>query len=141
MMTGSPSGGLKPEVIRELELRTALVSNTAWRDAESYRRDFAYFGAGDLIDAVVTSLDLKVRKPHDAIIRAAIELAGCKAKECVLIGDSEEKDIVPAVQLGMRSILVAIEQPPPSTTAADATATSLERSTEIIRSWAHAGRT
>jgi hypothetical protein len=34
------------------------------------------------------------------IFRAAIEMAGCKAKECVLIGDSEEKDIVPAVQLG-----------------------------------------
>jgi HAD superfamily hydrolase (TIGR01509 family) len=129
------------KTMRELELRTALVSNTAWRDAESYKRDFAYFGAGDLIDAIVTSLDLKVRKPHDAIFHAAIEMAGCNAKECVFIGDSEEKDIIPAVQLGMRSLLVAIEQPSPSTTAADATATSLEKATEIIRSWANASRT
>jgi FMN phosphatase YigB (HAD superfamily) len=127
--------------MRELELRTALVNNTAWRDAESYRRDFAYFGAGDLIDAIVTSLDLKVRKPHDAIFRVATEMAECKAKECVFIGDSEEKDIMPAVQLGMRSILVAIEQPPPSTTAADDTATSLEKAAEITRSWVHASRT
>ena len=70
--------------MRELELRTALVSNTAWRDAESYRRDFVYFGAGDLIDAIVTSLDLKVRKPHDAIFRVATEMAECKAKEVCL---------------------------------------------------------
>jgi hypothetical protein len=35
--------------MRGLDLRTALVSNTAWRDAESYRCDFAYFGAVTLL--------------------------------------------------------------------------------------------
>jgi HAD superfamily hydrolase (TIGR01509 family) len=127
--------------LRALGLKIVLVSNTAWRDAEAYWQDFEYFGVAEYIDEIVTSLDLKVRKPHAAIFRAAIELAGCRAEECVFIGDSEEKDIVPAVDFGMRSILVAIERPPPAKTAADAIATSLEEATEIVRGWADAART
>jgi hypothetical protein len=62
--------------------------------------------------------------------------AEATASECVVVGDSEEKDIAPAVAPnGMRSILAAIEQPPPSRTAADAVVTSLDHAGEILRSW------
>jgi FMN phosphatase YigB (HAD superfamily) len=119
----------------ELELRTVLVSNTAWRDAEGYRCDFEYFGVSEYIDGIVTSLDLKFRKPHEAVFGAALQIAGCSAEECVFVGDSEKKDIVPASQHGMRTVLVAIEGSPPTRTAADVIATSLEEVTEILKKW------
>jgi HAD superfamily hydrolase (TIGR01509 family) len=120
---------------RELGLRNVLVSNTAVRDAEAYWRDFEYFGVHEYIDGIVTSLDVKFRKPHEAMFRAAVQIAGCRAEDCAFIGDSEEKDIAPAVQRGMRTVLVAIEQPSPAVSEADAVATSLEEVTQIVRAW------
>ncbi|MGH2789341.1 MAG: HAD family hydrolase, partial [Actinomycetota bacterium] len=91
-------------LIHDLGWRTVVVSNTAWRDAESYRSDFDYCGVGAHIDVIVTSLDVKFRKPHEEIFRVAIGAAGCSARECVVVGDSEERDIAPAIQRGMRSL-------------------------------------
>jgi hypothetical protein len=58
-----------PELLRaidELGLRTVLVSNTAWRDARAYRRDFEFFGVSEHIHSIITSLDVGFRKPHQA---------------------------------------------------------------------------
>jgi FMN phosphatase YigB (HAD superfamily) len=138
---GSHIGALFPEApellraIGDLGLRTVLVSNTAWRDTEAYRRDFESFGLSEHIHSIITSLDVGFRKPHPAIFRAALHAAGSTASECVVLGDSEEKDIAPAVAHGMRSILVAIERPPPAETAAEETALSLQKAADIFRQW------
>lgn len=127
-----------PELLRainDLGLRTVLVSNTAWRGAAAYSRDFEFFGVSNHIHAIITSLDVGFRKPHHAIFRAALDAAGCSPSECVVVGDSEEKDIGPAVAQGMRSILVAIERPAPAETAADEIATSLRQAIVILRHW------
>lgn len=89
-----------PELLRainDLGLRTVLVSNTAWRGTTAYRRDFEFFGVSDRIHAIITSLDVGIRKPHHAIFRAAMDAAECSPSECVVVGDSEEKDIAPSV--------------------------------------------
>ena len=67
--------------------------------------------------------------------QAALELAGAPPRSCAIIGNSEEADIAPAAVLGLRTILVAIEEPPPAGTIADATATSLREALRILRSW------
>lgn len=49
---------------------------------------------------------------------AALRAARCHPSECVVVGDSEQNDIVPAIARGMRAIRVAIEEPGPQETAA-----------------------
>jgi FMN phosphatase YigB (HAD superfamily) len=80
----------------------------------------------------VTSVDVGFRKPHHRIFQAALDRAECAPDRCVLVGNSEPLDIQPAVSLGMRSILVAIEDPLPAPSAADAVTTSLEQVRQAV---------
>jgi HAD superfamily hydrolase (TIGR01509 family) len=123
------------EALRDWRLRCVVLSNTLVRGAAEYWQDFRDFGIADLLDGVVTSLDVKFRKPHPAIFQAAVEAAGCHPSACVMVGNSEVNDVAPAAQLGMRTIRVAIEEPPPSSTAANAVATSLDEVQTILRTW------
>jgi FMN phosphatase YigB (HAD superfamily) len=121
--------------IRTLGLHCVIVSNVQVRGATEYWRDFADLGVADCIDAVVTSLDVGYRKPHLAIFEAALRAANCGAESCVVIGNSEVKDIQPAVAMGMRAIRVAIEEPLSGSTAAQATASNLTDVCEILQGW------
>jgi len=86
----------------------------------------------------VTSLDVGFRKPHPAMFEAGLREAGCATDACLMIGDSEVKDIQPAVGLGMRAIRVAIEAPRPASSAADAVVTSLSQARSVLTEWAAA---
>jgi len=52
-----------------------------------------------------------------------------------VIGNSEVKDIQPAVAMGMRAIRVAIEEPLSASSAAQASASNLSDVGEILRGW------
>jgi FMN phosphatase YigB (HAD superfamily) len=54
-----------------------------------------------------------------------------------MVGNREMADIAPAKTLGLRTILVAIEDPVPAHTEADAVATSLAQALHIISEWCH----
>lgn len=124
---------------RALGLRTVIVSNTYWRDAEAYRRDLEALGVAGLIDGIVSSVDVGRRKPDPAMFLAALALAGCEAGECVMIGNTEEKDVLPALSLGMRTIRVAPGAPRPPLSAAHASVTSLAAAAAAVREWAGRG--
>jgi FMN phosphatase YigB (HAD superfamily) len=121
--------------LRDLGLRTVIVSNTGWHDADAYRRDLAACGLDGLVDAIVTSVDAGCRKPDPAIFAAAVELAGCEARECVMLGDLEEKDVLPALAFDMRAVRVAHGATGPVITAADAIARSLREAAAAVRGW------
>jgi putative hydrolase of the HAD superfamily len=130
-----PGAGELLATIRRLSLRCVIVSNVEVRGAIEYQSDFVDLEVAHLIDAVVTSLEVGFRKPHRAVFEAAIREAGCEAAECVMVGNSEVKDIQPAIELGMRAIRVAIEEPPPAWSAAHAVVTSLDAVAELIAQW------
>ena len=136
MFTGAPEFLL---ALRELGLRTVIVSNAYWRDAAAYRCDFETFGVGGLIDGVVSSVDLRRRKPDPAMLLAGAAAAGCEPRECVMIGNVEEKDVLPALVLGMRALRVApgAERAPRS--AAGASVTTLAEAAAVVRRWAAEG--
>lgn len=113
------------EVIRELGMRTVIASNTYWRDAESYWDDFRNLGMAEYIDSIVTSVDAGHLKPHPAVFEMAMRRAGVPADRCVVIGNREENDIVPALELGMWTILVYPDDPPPVNSRAHAVAPDL----------------
>ncbi|MGI9147667.1 MAG: HAD family hydrolase [Chloroflexota bacterium] len=122
-------------VLKSRELRCVIVSNVEVRGALEYERDFEDVGIAHLVDAVVTSLEVGFRKPHRAVFEAAIWAAGCAPMECVMVGNSEENDIEPAVALGLRAIRVAIEEPWPQSSAADRMVTNLAAVSELLSCW------
>jgi HAD superfamily hydrolase (TIGR01662 family) len=123
------------KIVRDRGLRCVVLSNVQVRGAAEYWRDFEDLGVAHLIDGVVTSLEVGYRKPHPAMFEAALRETGCPADRCVMVGDSEVKDIEPALALGMRAIRVAIEEPAPASSAAHAVATSLAEAASTIAAW------
>ena len=64
----------------------------------------AALGFDGLFDAVVTSEEAGAEKPAARIFEIALERAGVRAEEAVMIGDDPETDIAGAAAVGMRSI-------------------------------------
>jgi len=111
--------------IKELGLRCYVLSNAFVRVAVEYQEDFEAQGLAGYVDGYISSVDTLWRKPDRRIFEAALDLAGVLPERCVMIGNSEEKDVIPARALGMRTIRVAIEEELPETTAADVVTASL----------------
>jgi HAD superfamily hydrolase (TIGR01509 family) len=111
--------------IHALGMRTVIASNTYWRDADSYWDDFRFLGMAEHVDAIVTSVDAGHLKPHPAVFQAALRWAGARPEQCVVIGNREENDIEPALELGMWTILVHPDDPPPAASRAHAVAPDL----------------
>lgn len=60
---------------------------------------------GNLFPHVMTSEEMGVEKPSLILFEQAAKLLGAKISECVMVGDSLETDMAPAIQLGMRAFL------------------------------------
>jgi HAD superfamily hydrolase (TIGR01509 family) len=119
--------------IHALGMRTVIASNTYWRDADSYWDDFRFLGMAQHIDAIVTSVDAGHLKPHPAVFELALRWAGSSPDRCVVIGNKEENDILPALALGMRTILVHPDDPVPASSRAHAVAPDLWACAEALR--------
>ena len=119
--------------IRDMGMRSVIASNTYWRDAESYWDDFRVLGVADLIADIVTSVDAGHLKPHPAVFAMAMTRAGVPAERCVVIGNEEENDVAPALALGMHAILVHPDDPPPTSSRADAVAADLFECARALR--------
>ena len=61
---------------------------------------------GKYFDVVVASAEAGCAKPDLKIFNLALEQAGCKPNEAVMIGDRLDNDVVPAKQLGMKTVWV-----------------------------------
>jgi FMN phosphatase YigB (HAD superfamily) len=139
---GQPTGHEPPpfpghrELLRaagELGLRRVLVSNTGWVSDDDWREwRLAALGLTGLLDGIVTSYSLGRRKPDRAMFDRGTDLAGCPAEDCVFVGDREDKDVLPALALGMTVIRVAIQEPP-GATRAQRQVTSLEDAVRALR--------
>lgn len=62
------------------------------------------FGIKSLFNTVVESAVVGVRKPDPQIYQLGVEALGFPAEECVVIGDTFSKDIVPAKAVGCQTI-------------------------------------
>lgn len=123
------------QTAKRLGLSVVIVSNVYWRGRASYLEDFDALGCDGLIDHIITSLDVGAFKPHPRVFDTAVSTAACAPTSCVFVGDSEINDIAPASALGMKTVLVAIEEPPPSVSAADAVVTSLDEVSQLLVAW------
>jgi HAD superfamily hydrolase (TIGR01509 family) len=89
--------------LREHGIRTGLISN-GHRSLEDFQSHFALTG---LIAVTVSSSDHGYMKPHPSIFHVALERMGVEPFEAVMVGDSLAHDIIGALQVGMRGVLLA----------------------------------
>ena len=82
--------------------RMVMVSNF-YGNIEVILRDF---GLAPYFDAVIESAVVGVRKPDPEIYRLGVKATGCEAKDVTVVGDSYSKDIVPATEVGCRTIWI-----------------------------------
>ena len=92
-------------VLRELArrgIKIGLISNSH-RSLASFEQHFELDG---LITAAISSSEHGYLKPHPSIFQAALQLAGVRAEESMMVGDSVPHDIEGALRVGMRGVLV-----------------------------------
>ncbi len=63
-------------------------------------------GIRQFFDAIVASAEEGVAKPDPRIFRIALDRTGCTPEQAVMIGDRIDNDIVPAKQLGMKTVWI-----------------------------------
>ena len=64
------------------------------------------WGIDKYFSTVISSWDYQVMKPEQRIFQIALEKAGCRPEEAMMVGDRLDNDIYPAKALGMRTIWI-----------------------------------
>lgn len=82
-----------------------LVSNF-YGNIQSVLSDF---GLAHYFEYIVESAVVGVRKPNPAIYQLGVDHIGFKAAECAVIGDSFKKDIIPAKEVGCKTIWLNVD--------------------------------
>ena len=90
------------QYLKNLGYKLGVIANQSLGTAERLNQ----WNLLQYIDVVAASAELGVAKPDSAIFQKAFEIAGCTAEEAVMIGDRLDNDIVPAKNLGMRTVWV-----------------------------------
>ena len=64
------------------------------------------WGLRRYFDVIVSSAELGYSKPDKKIFQKAFELAECVADESIMVGDRLDNDIIPAKELGMKTVWI-----------------------------------
>ena len=90
------------EVLRELKKQhpIVLVSNFYGNIAVVLRE----FGFEGLFDHIIESAVVGVRKPDPQIFTLGVEALGLRPEEVTVVGDSIDKDIIPAKKAGCQTV-------------------------------------
>lgn len=96
------------EVLLQLRERCPLVLvSNFYGNIETVLREFSLDG---IFSHVVESAVVGVRKPNPQIFTLGVEALGMSADEVTVVGDSIDKDIVPARQAGCQTVWIRGEQ-------------------------------
>ncbi len=85
----------------KMGIHLAVVSDAPAREA--WLR-LTYLNFHHIFDHVVTFEDTGQRKPHESPFRRVLELLQVEPGEALMIGDWEERDVVGAAQVGMKTV-------------------------------------
>lgn len=64
------------------------------------------WGIGKSFDLVIASAEEGVEKPDLKIFQIALDRAGCEPRNAVMVGDRLDNDIIPAKEIGMKTVWV-----------------------------------
>jgi len=92
------------ESLRGLGAKTGVVANS-WPDPPRLLRcDVEAFGLAPLLDVVVFSSEVGVRKPQPEIFLLALERIGVDPLDAMYVGDRLETDVQGAANVGMTTV-------------------------------------
>ena len=89
-------------VLERMQLPMVLVTNF-YGNMHTVLKEFSL---DHLFKDVIESAVVGVRKPDPEIFRLGVETLGLEPQETVMIGDSQEKDILPAQTIGCHTVLL-----------------------------------
>ncbi|MHC4665090.1 MAG: HAD family hydrolase [Planctomycetota bacterium] len=90
--------------LKQMGLKLGIVSNT-FVNASSLEKHLAQLGLLDFFTVKVYSYEFDFRKPDTRIFQAAGERIGEVLENILFVGDRIDKDIRPAVKVGMQAVL------------------------------------
>lgn len=64
------------------------------------------FGIRQYIDVIIASAEEGVAKPDKRIFELALNRTNCKAEQAVMVGDRIDNDIIPAKEMGMKTVWI-----------------------------------
>jgi putative hydrolase of the HAD superfamily len=96
--------------LRAARVPVGVVSNTLF-SARAWTHELRRHGLA--VDFVVSSADVRARKPDPAIFRAALDRLRLPAGDVWHVGDSYEKDVRGAAAAGLRPVWFGASSPPP----------------------------
>ncbi len=91
-----------PQVLRSLgqKYHLGVIAN----QAAGARERLAAWGISGYFDIIVLSCELGISKPDPSIFQSALEQAGCTPERAWMIGDRLDNDILPAMELRMKTV-------------------------------------
>ena len=92
--------------LKKLGLKLGIVSNT-FVSAHSLEKHLKQLGILDFFTVRLYSYEFDFRKPDLRIFKIAAERLGEAAENILYVGDRIDKDIKPALEVGMRPVLKA----------------------------------
>ena len=94
-----------PAVMAELKKRGLLVGliSNSHRSLDAFRE---HFSLADFVSVSVSGAEHGYMKPHRSIFDRALERAGVKAEDALMVGDSYRHDIEGALSAGWRAVLL-----------------------------------
>jgi len=120
--------------LREMSLRMGLISNS--KSDWAVRAILEKHDLSKLFEVIVTSAELRMRKPRLDIFTRALVALDAKPRETVFVGDSLQADIIGARTAGIRSIHVRRKPVDhPHFVVPDVAVTSLAEALAQIISW------
>ena len=90
------------ETLHARGYRLGVIANQVPGTAERLKK----WGILQFFDVIAPSAELGMAKPDPAIFLWALNAAGCKPENAVMIGDRIDTDILPAQALGMKAVRV-----------------------------------
>jgi FMN phosphatase YigB (HAD superfamily) len=92
--------------VREPPLQLGILSNT-FVNAHSLEKHLKQLGLLDFFTVRMYSYEFDFRKPDIRIFKIAAERIGEAAENILYVGDRIDKDIQPALRIGMQPVLKA----------------------------------
>ena len=90
------------EALKERGYRLGIIANQAVGTAK--RLDA--WGLLKYFEVIAASAELGIAKPNKLIFEKALQMAGCHSNNSVMVGDRLDNDILPAKELGMKTVWI-----------------------------------
>lgn len=94
-----------PDVLDELKksgYNLGIIAN----QQDGLEQRLAKWGILNYFDIIIFSSEAGISKPDKRIFEKAIAKSKCSPAECVMIGDRLDNDIIPASEIGMKTIWI-----------------------------------